>query len=88
MFSFNIVYKLASGWIAERIKGFLDKIIHCDQTGFIKSRFIGENVRLVYDSMHQTEIIQVPGLLMLIDFEKAFDAVSWNFIQDALHFLN
>ena len=25
---------------------------------------------------------------MLIDFEKAFDAVSWNFIQDALHFLN
>ena len=80
----NVVYKLASGCIAERIKGFLDKIIHCDQTGFIKGRFIGENIRLVYDIMHYTEIIQVPGLLMLIDFEKAFVTVSWNFIQDAL----
>ena len=49
---------------------------------------IGENIRLVYDIMHYTEIIQVPGLLMLIDFEKAFDTVSWNFIQDALHFFN
>ena len=66
----------------------MDKIIHCDQTGFIKGRFIGENIRLVYDIMHYTEIIQVPGLLMLIDFEKAFDTVSWNFIQDALHFFN
>ena len=47
---------------------------------------IGENIRLVYDIMHYTEIIQVPGLLMLIDFEKAFDTVSWNLIQDALHF--
>ena len=84
----NVVYKLASGCIAERIKGFLDKIIHCDQTGFIKGRFIGENIRLVYDIMHYTEIIQVPGLLMLIDFEKAFDTVSWNFIQDALYFFN
>ena len=28
----------------------------------------------------------MPGLFMLIDFEKAFDTVSWNFIQDALHF--
>ena len=52
------------------------KQIHCDQTGFIKGRFIGENIRLVYDIMHYTEIIQVPGLLMLIDFEKAFDTVS------------
>ena len=23
----------------------------------------------------------IPGLLLLIDFEKAFDAVSWSFIQ-------
>ena len=70
------------------LRGFLDKIIHCDQTGFIKGRFIGENIRLVYDIMHYTEIIQVPGLLMLIDSEKAFDTVSWNFIHDALHFFN
>lgn len=38
--------------------------------------------------MHYTEKkIQVSGLLMLINFEKAVDTVSWCFIQDSLHFL-
>ena len=43
----NVVYKLASGCIAERIKGFLNEIMHCDQTCFIKGRFNGENICLV-----------------------------------------
>ena len=45
----NVVYKIASGCIAERIKKYLNKIINNDQTGFIKGRFIGENIRLIYD---------------------------------------
>lgn len=76
----NVVYKLASGCIAERLKKVLDKLINRDQTGFLKGRFIGENIRLVYDLMNYTEQNQIPGLLMLIDFEKAFDSISWNFI--------
>ena len=82
------MYKIASGCIAERIKLFLDKLIHKDQTGFIKGRFIGENIRLIYDIMHYTEWNDVPGLLMLIDFEKAFDTISWKFIQETLCFFN
>ena len=69
------MYKIASGYIAERIKLFLDKLIHKDQTGFIKGRFMGGNIRLIYDIMHYIESNYVPGLLMLIDFEKAFDTV-------------
>ena len=78
------VYKLISGVIAERIKPCLDKIISKSQTGFIKGRCIGENIRTVYDLMHLTEKKKIPGLLMLIDFEKAFDSVSWNFLYSTL----
>ena len=84
----NTVYKIASGCIAARFKRYLDKIINPDQTGFLPNRYIGENTRLIYDIMHYTEEEDIPGLLLLIDFEKAFDTVSWNFIEKTLNFFN
>ena len=66
----------------------LPKIINSDQTGFIPGRYIGEYTRLIYDIMHYTEENNVPGTLLMIDFEKAFDSVSWNFIQKSLQFYN
>ena len=38
--------------------------------------------------LQHTEQNDTPGLLLLIDFEKAFDSLSWSFIQKALKFLN
>ena len=43
----NTIYKIASGVIANRLKTFVDKLIHNNQTGFMKGRYIGENTRLV-----------------------------------------
>lgn len=84
----NITYKLATTCIANRIKIFLNLIIHKDQTGFIPGRFIGENIRLIYDILWETEQKQIPGLLLLVDFEKAFDTVEWNFISKTLEYFN
>ena len=43
----------------------------------MKGRYIGENTRFIYDLMAYTESKNIPGLLMLIDFEKAFDSILW-----------
>ena len=43
----NCNYKIASKCIASRIQKFLPRLIDNDQTGFLKNRFIGENMRLV-----------------------------------------
>ena len=75
----DFVYKIASGTIANRMKTHIDHIINKDQTGFIKGRSIVENLRVIYDVMKFTEEQKIPGLIMLIDFEKAFDSLSWNF---------
>ena len=40
--------------------------------------FIGEGTRLIYDLMNYTEQNSLDGLLMLINFEKAFDSISWD----------
>ena len=55
---------------------------------FISGRYIGENTRLIYDIMNYTDEFNIPGLLLIIDFEKAFDTMSWEFIKKTLHFFN
>ena len=76
----NTIYKIASASIADRIKTVLDKLIHYSQSGFISGRYMGDNTRLLYDLMQFVGENNVPGLLLLIDFEKAFDSLSWSFM--------
>ena len=82
----NTAYKIASACIAQRIKSVLPSIIHESQTGFLPGRYIGENIRLIYDVLVHTECHNIPGLLLAIDFHKAFDSISWAFMQKALDF--
>ena len=84
----NITYKLASACIANRLKTVLDSIISKTQTGFLSGRYIGENTRLIYDIMNYTEQHNIPGQLIFVDFEKAFDSVSWDFLSKVLSFFN
>ena len=72
----NCDYKIATKAIANRLKNVLPNLIDNDQTGFLKDRFIGENIRLIDSVIHYTTANKVPGLLLLLDFEKAFDAVE------------
>ena len=80
----NIVYKKASRCVSMRLKTCINKLISSDQTGFVPGRYIGENTRLVYDIMQFTDDNDIPEVLLIIDFEKAFDSVSWDFIDKTL----
>ena len=83
----NVTYKLASAVISNRLKNVLDKVIHENQKRFIAGRFLGENVRLIYDVLFESKKQNISGLLLSIDFEKAFDTVSWKFISKVLDYL-
>ena len=80
----NGTYNFLSSMIAERLKSVLETIINNDQTGFISNRFIGENTRLLYDTITYTEAEQLPGLLIIVDYAKAFDTIEWKFIDEVL----
>ena len=45
----NVVYKLASSVIADRVKQTLQDLIHKNQKGFMAGRFIGEIIRFICD---------------------------------------
>ena len=74
--------------IANRIKTVLDSLNNEDQKGFISGRFIGENVKHIYDILFETKDQNLPGLILSVDFEKAFDTVSWKFIEKVLDYFN
>jgi len=84
----NVDYKIASKAIASRIKNVLPALIHSDQSGSMENRFIGQNIRLINDVLEQTELQNVPGILLQLDFRKAFDTVDWPVIQQTLSKFN
>ena len=45
----NIDYKILTKALAKRIEKYLPKLINSDQTGFVKGRYIGQNIRLLND---------------------------------------
>ena len=54
----------------------------------MKDRFIGQNIRLLYDILEQTELENIPGILLQLDFRKAFDTIEWPMIQQVLSIFN
>ena len=78
--------KIAAKAVANRLKKVLPDLISCDQTGFMKGRFIGENIRLIDYVIRFTKEKNIPGLLLFLDFEKAFDTIEWPFIINSLQY--
>ena len=84
----NIDYKIAAKTIARRISKLLPKLISEDQTGYIKGRYIGQNIRLIKDILRVSSVEAIPGLAIFIDFKKAFDSVDWSFLSNTLEAFN
>ena len=79
-------YKILSKVLASRITTVLDEVIMEDQLGFMKGRNIGEAVRIIDDMIFHTSHFELPGFLIAVDFEKAFDSVAHSFVQEVLSF--
>ncbi|KAL9974209.1 hypothetical protein ACROYT_G011222 [Oculina patagonica] len=84
----NVDFKIAAKAIAKRLEKFLPNLIHPDQTGFVKGRYIGENIRLISDVLDYTKEKKIPGILLALDFRKAFDSLEWPFILRILDAFN
>ena len=72
--------KIISKVMANRLKKVIGTLISSDQTAYVPGRFIGESVRLVSDLIEYTDIHNLPGYLVTIDIEKAFDSVDHKYL--------
>ena len=72
----NVDAKIISKILAGRVKKIISSLISSDQTAFVPGRYVGESVRLTSDLIEFTDIHNLPGYLLTIDIEKAFDSLD------------
>lgn len=84
----TVDYKILAKCLANRVKRFIHGLIHSDQSGFLKGRNIGNNVRLIFDIIEYTQTNEIPGAILLLDIQKAFDSVSHTFLFQTLKQFN
>ncbi len=84
----NPNYKITAKLLASRLKLVLPSIINNDQSGYLKGQYIGHNIRIFRKYNLFCNQKKLPGILLSIDFEKAFDSLNWNFLFKTLEYLN
>ena len=62
----------------------IKKVIHSDQTGFIKGRSIHDNLRIIQDVIDYSKRDGTGGILVALDFKAAFNSIEHHFIWYAL----
>ena len=81
----NTFYKILTKLLAARLAKVAPSIINEDQTGFLKGRYIGENVRLILDIISICQKRNISGVLLACDLEKAYDSVNWDYMKHTLN---
>jgi hypothetical protein len=76
--------KILAKTLAGRIQSALTHIIRPNQTGFVEGRSILDNVFMAQEALGWVEESEQDLVLLLLDFEKAFDHIEWGFLFLAL----
>ena len=78
-------YKILPYVLASRLQKVIGNIVKNDQTGYIKGRFVGQNIRLIQDIIElASDADFLEQCIIFIDFHKAFDTLEFNFIHNCL----
>ena len=80
----NTDYKIFSKLLALRIQKVIRNVIHENQTGFIKGRNIISHIRTLDDIITMSRNLNCQGLVISLDFSKAFDCIEHSTILAAL----
>ncbi|KAL8092159.1 hypothetical protein AgCh_034453, partial [Apium graveolens] len=83
----NVLMKIITKVMANRMKGLLDHVVTETQSAFIPNRLISDNVMISYEIMHYLKGKRTgkDGYMALkLDMSKAYDRIEWEFLRAIL----
>ena len=79
----NVVSRMVSKVLANKVKGILPNIISDAQSAFIPDRLIADNTALAYKMLHRLRNKRqekVDHMVIKLDISKAYNRVEWEFL--------
>lgn len=80
----NLIPKLISKVLANRLKEWMPDLISANQTAFIAGRQISDNFVVTREVLQHIKSKGKAAIFMKLDFAKAFDSIEWDFLYKVL----
>jgi len=80
----NCSFKLFSKLLTIRLGKVAQRLVATNQSAFITGRYILESVVVAHEVVHSLHKIGEKGVILKLDYEKAYNKVSWNFLFEVL----
>ena len=80
----NCSFKIFTKVLTNKLTRILQRLIASNQSAFLKGRYILESVVTAHEVVHSVHSGKKQGLVLKLDYEKAFDKVDLGFLLDLL----
>ena len=80
----NCSFKIFTKVLTNRLSSILDRLVSSNQSAFIMGRYILESVVTAHEVLHSVHSSKEKGLVLKLDYEKAFDKVDLDFLEELL----